>query len=118
MKLHHPKKPCAECPWRRDVAAGQFTADRYRALASTGEDMAMTLFACHKSPDERPFTCAGFLLRGGAHNLTLRLAYARGEIVPESVSDGGYPLYRDYREMAVANGVDPLDPALARVRSR
>lgn len=114
--LHHPKKPCGECPWRTDVEPGRFPADRYRALACTGEDMAQRLFACHKSADGRETVCAGFLLRGGVHNLTLRLAYARGEISPD-VSDGGYPLFDDYRAMAIANGVAATDPALQKVRS-
>lgn len=118
MGLVHPKKPCAECPWRTDVEPGRFGADRFRELASTGEDMAMKLFACHKSADEQPTVCAGFLLRGAAHNLSLRLAYSRGEIIPENVSDGGYPLFAGYREMAVANGVDPRDPALRNVRGQ
>jgi hypothetical protein len=118
VKLVYPKKPCAECPWRTDVEPGAFTADRFRALANTAHDMAMSLFACHKSGDDRPTVCAGFLLRGGRHNLTLRLAYARGEIVPEGVDDGGYPLFADYRAMAVANGVPADDPALRLCRGR
>lgn len=86
-------------------------------LASTAEDLASRVFACHKSSDDHPLVCAGFLLRGASHNLSLRLAYARGEIVPENVTDGGYPLFSGYRDMAVANGVPSDDPALRRVRN-
>ena len=59
--------------------------------------------------------CAGFLERGAAHNLTVRLAYMRDEIEPMDRS-GGEDLFDDYREMAVANGVDPLDPMLGPCR--
>lgn len=116
MKLTYPKKPCAECPWRTDVPVGSFSAERYRALAPSAYDMGQMLFACHKSADKHPTVCAGFLLRSAAHNLTLRLAYARHEIVPENVEDGGYPLFADYRCMAVANGVPPDAPELHNCR--
>lgn len=114
MKIDYPKKPCAECPWRCDVAPGHFSADRFRALANTAHDIASAIFSCHKSSEDRPTACAGFLLRGAAHNLALRLAYSRGDV--GEVSDGGYPLYRDYRAMAVANGVPANDPALRHCR--
>lgn len=42
--------PCAECPWRRDVPPGQFTAERFEALrVSAGAPGAEV---CH-SPDVR-----------------------------------------------------------------
>ena len=50
------------------------------------------------------------------NNLGLRLQMAMGKIDPGAVSDGGFPLYDDYRAMAVANGVDPDDPVLAGCR--
>jgi hypothetical protein len=78
--------------------------------------MALKIFACHKSTDEHPPVCAGFLLRGAAHNLSVRLAFARGEINPHAVSDFGYPLFPSYVAMAVANGVRADHPALALCR--
>lgn len=106
-----PRKPCAECPWRQDVAPGQFTADRFRDLAGTSYDMVEKVFACHKSAEDRPTICAGFLTRGAAHNRTIRLAYAKGQLDPLDRS-GGLPLYSGSRAMAIANGVDPEDIAL------
>lgn len=113
-----PKKPCAECPWRKDVVPGQFKPGRFVALASTSYDMSSTIFACHKSIAGRDTACAGFILRGAAHNLALRLAYCRGDIKPDQVSDGGYPLFDNYRDMAVANGVPIIDPVLRLCRER
>lgn len=96
-----------------DVEQGEFAADDFRRLAHTAYDMDHRIFTCHKSQEDKPMVCAGFLLRGAAHNLTVRLNYghARGQ-----VQDGGYPLYPDYRAMAVANGVDEDDPVLVRCR--
>ncbi len=110
--MRAPKKPCAECPWRKDVPTGRFPPERYRALAHTAYDIAEKVFACHKSTEEEPIACAGFVLRGGLHNLSLRLAYARGSITRDSVTDGGYPLFGNYREVAAANGVSATDPVL------
>jgi hypothetical protein len=59
--------------------------------------------------------CAGFLLRGADHNLAVRLGYYNGRF-KDDVSDDGLALHANYRAMAVANGVDPDDPALADCR--
>lgn len=109
--MKHIKTPCAECPWRKDVAPGQFPPERFRALAGCAEDLATTVFACHKSPEQEPFACAGFLLMASAHNLSVRMSR-------QSFADvaSPYPLHATYRRMAIANGVRPNDPALARCR--
>jgi hypothetical protein len=112
--MGHPSKPCTECPWRRDVAPGRFPPERFELLASTAYDMSPVQFACHKSPEDREFACAGFLLRGSDHNFAVRRQRMRGEI--GKVSDGGFPLFDSYREMAIANGVDPDHVILKRCR--
>lgn len=78
--------------------------------------MAERLFACHKSTDGKDVVCAGFLARGADHNLTIRLAYIQGELTFERDRDGGLALFEGFREMAVANGVDPTDPVLGPCR--
>jgi hypothetical protein len=86
-------------------------------MAHTAADMDRKLFQCHRTDAGRPLVCAGFLERGADHNMTVRLSYVRGDLDPRDRS-GSLPLYADYREMAIANGVDPDDPALASCRSR
>lgn len=113
--MPHPKKPCDECPWRVDVPVGKFSPERFASLAGTAGDISFTVFACHKSPDDRPMPCAGAILRQ-PHNLRLRLLASAGEINPEAVGDGGFPLFENYRAMAVANGVPPDAIALRHVR--
>jgi hypothetical protein len=115
MKNYAPA-PCAECPWRTDVPPGRFPPARFIALAKTAYDMALEQFACHKAPDSRAFGCAGFVLRGATHNLGARLSINAQRLDPRAVSSP-FPLYCDYREMAVANGVEPDHPALAACRS-
>ena len=109
------REPCAECPWRKDAPVGAFPAEAFRISADTAYDQSDRAFSCHMSGAEKAATCAGFLLRGATHNLGIRMRYAFGDIEPGSVTSD-VPLYRSYREMAEANGVDPDDPKLARCR--
>jgi len=110
------KTPCEQCPWREDVPTGVFPAEAYRHSAHTAYDAAMSTFACHMAGAQHPATCAGFLLRHGAHNLSVRIALSGERIDLDKISDGGFPIYETYRDMAVANGVDPDDPVLKPVR--
>jgi|SRR5450830_24289 len=104
------RKPCKKCPWRKD-SVGEFPAEAFRHSARTAYDMATSVFSCHSTGTEKPSTCAGFLMRGAAHNLSIRLSYFRREI-GEDLNENGLDLFESYREMAVANGVDPDDPIL------
>jgi len=108
-------RPFAECPWRLDVAPGQFPPERFAALAHTAYDMSLGQFACHKSPEGGEFGCAGFVLRGAVHNLGARLAMHRGVLDPDAVTSD-VPLHPNYRAMAIAHGVDPDDPVLRACR--
>lgn len=110
----HCKRPCAQCPWRKD-AVGIFPPDAFRHSAVTAYDMAPNTFGCHSRPTASPATCAGFLLVGAEHNLRVRMQRSRGAWL--DVTADGHDLFTSYREMAIANGVDPEDPALARCRS-
>lgn len=109
------RQPCSDCPWRVD-AVGQFPAEAFRHSAQTAYDMSQHTFACHQSGQKRPAVCAGFLLRGGAHNLAVRLGHLSGRFKGD-VSDGGIELHESYRAMAIANGVASEDPVLAPCRS-
>lgn len=108
------RKPCKSCPWRVD-AVGEFPAEAFRHSAQTAYDMARETFACHETGTKKPATCAGFLLRGADHNLSVRLGYMSDRYKGD-VSDGGHELHENYRAMAIANGVSPDDPILAPCR--
>lgn len=108
------REPCPKCPWRVD-ATGEFPAKAFRHSASTAYDLAENTFACHDSGSRKPALCAGFLLRGSHHNLSIRLKMIRGEHFGD-VHDGGHELHANYREMAIANGVAADDPVLAPCR--
>jgi hypothetical protein len=107
-------RPCATCPWRVDQI-GEFPAEAFRHSANTAYDMATHTFACHSTGKRAPATCAGFLLRGAAHNLMIRMKLSKMQ-KPFDVRDGGHELFPNYRAMAIANGVAPDDPVLAPCR--
>jgi len=104
------KKPCRGCPWVEENA-GTFPAEAFRLSANTACDMAQKQFACHESGTNKPATCAGFLLRGADHNLSVRMARLKGErfmgLAPDERA-----LFADYRAMAIGNGVPADDPAI------
>lgn len=104
------RKPCSDCPWRVD-AVGEFPPEAFRHSAATAYDMSDRTFACHQSGAQKPAICAGFLLRGADHNLTIRLKRLQG-LITDDVHAGGVALHRNYRAMATANGVDPSDAIL------
>src|SRR5579883_1177505 len=73
---------CQECPWRKDVPVGKFPPERYVALRQTCEQGFNSIFACHRSPDDAPQACVGFLLVDGSNNWTARLAAIEGKFDP------------------------------------
>lgn len=95
---------------------GEFPAEAFRHSAHTAYDMAQEGFACHQSGANKPATCAGYLLNGANHNMSFRLQVMSGSIDISTVSDGGHELFKSYRAMAVANGVDDSDPILVQCR--
>lgn len=115
-KAVYRRKPCAECPWRKDAPVGAFPPEAYRHSAETAHDLSNHQFSCHMSGANEPATCAGFLLRGAEDNLAVRMAMFEGRYDPTQVHDGGVELYEGYRSMAIANGVPPDDPAIAHCR--
>lgn len=110
------RRPCGGCPWVVDND-GSFPADAFRHSARTAYDLAREKFACHEMGTDKPMTCAGFLLRGAEHNLAVRMAVMAGDLDPDQVRDDGRTLHKSYRDMAIANGVDPDDPTLGPCRS-
>lgn len=108
------RRPCPTCPWRTD-AVGEFPAEAFRHSAHTAYDMSERPFGCHQAGVKTPKICAGYLLRGADHRLTVRVARMKGKIA-DDVSDAGIDLFDSYRDMAEANGVDPDDPVLSPCR--
>lgn len=110
------RRPCDGCPWRKSQTGG-FPAEAFRHSANTAEDMSRHTFGCHEAGIARPKVCAGFLLRGAEHNVSVRMKAMSGAIDFDSlVEPDDDDLHEGYISMAVANGVPREDPALERCR--
>lgn len=104
------KSPCAECPWVKSTAPGQFPRANYERLRNTtgepGKEAPWdaSLFACHKSSEENEMPCAAWLASVGFENLRVRILLSEGKIPPEAMQPGDdWPeLHESYDEMMEA----------------
>ncbi|HCH7474719.1 TPA: hypothetical protein NQI75_005376 [Pseudomonas aeruginosa] len=64
-KLPHIKKPCRDCPFRKDTLQGWLGNERMTEI------LAAESFVCHKKTDMQ---CAGHMLINGQANAFVRLA--------------------------------------------
>ncbi len=87
--LPHCKRPCANCPFRKDAPAGWLGADRMREI------LAAPLFTCHKTNAPNRLQCAGHMLVKGpandfvslANQLRIQLNLSGSELVFEQEED-------------------------------
>lgn len=110
--LPRVRRPCAECPWRRDQPTGRFPAERFESLRETVEGpdgsapIGAPLFACHRTSPDAPSACAGWLAVEGAGHVGVRLAVVGNRLDPTALTPApGWPdLYESFDEMSRANG--------------
>ena len=107
-------RPCASCPYRRDVPSGIWTAEEYDKLPAydggTADQLAASAFAlfhCHSQPAS---LCAGWVgCHDMDHNLAVRLnARDVDPAVHEYVSP--VPLFASGAEAAEHGKRDLSDP--------
>ena len=67
MNLPNIKKPCTNCPFRKDTTKGWLSSDRMKQYLSSGS------FTCHKTEAPR-LQCAGHMIIKGINNDFVRLA--------------------------------------------
>ena len=101
--------PCKDCPFRKGVEklaeSEKFSKERYEALQSTvKQGLGQPVFACHKSTEEAPLACVGYLLVEGGINFSVRIAVIEKRL-DFSKLFCKEELYESYEEMAKANGV-------------
>ncbi len=105
---------CPTCPWKK-ANAGRFPPEAFKHSARTAYDMSQHIFSCHSAGLKEPTTCAGFLLRGAEHNMSVRMAVIRKQLTSKP-DEPDEPLFEGYRSMAIGNGVSPDDEALGACR--
>jgi len=106
----HRERPCARCPWRRDVDVNGFSDADMRKLAQAdgapGAEAGLDApqMACHLDQPETAYPlrlCAGWLAVVGRHHLPTRLAVLAGRLPAHALDPGpGWPaLWCSLREM-------------------
>lgn len=109
------RKPCNNCPYRRDAPTEFWHREEFeKLLESDADPLNGHLFACHKSidilPEDRP-ACIGWLLdqrKRGLPSIQLRLKLMRDPVlleVLEQATDDGLDLFDSIEEMCAANNV-------------
>lgn len=91
--IHPPApRPCASCPYRRDVPSGVWHPDEYAKLPDYDEPTPFQptgVFLCHQVNGR---ACAGWAgCHDMTHNLAIRLAESTGDITPDDADE-----LRDY----------------------
>jgi hypothetical protein len=103
-----PAVLCPNCPFRRaSPKAGEpggsvpVSSDlgTMRAVARNFVGDGMKVMQCHKSTDEQPKACAGFLSVVGYESIGVRLAVMRGIVRAEDVGRRRRGLYGSLAEM-------------------
>ena len=101
------KKPCDNCPWRRDAPVGYWDPEHFRDIWRNCQDDGMSLMLCHKSrlDEDIKVPCAGAILVLGFASIGIRIATMRGTIDPAEYGADGLELYSTFAEMLEANGI-------------
>jgi hypothetical protein len=108
------RKPCASCPYRKDVPIGTWHRSEFEnLLANDADEMNGSLFGCHKyrhRPPEEHEACVGWVLDQKARGIPairLRMALMTNEeavTLLQEATDGGHPLHASLHAMCFANG--------------
>jgi Family of unknown function (DUF6283) len=101
------KKPCDNCPWRRDALPGYWDPQHFRDIWQSCQDDGQALMLCHKSkPGEKVnIPCAGYVIVVGYESIGVRIATTLGRLNPEEYKTDE-PLYETFEEMMDANEVE------------
>lgn len=100
------RKPCADCPWRKDAETDVWSKERFQMLAVDCRDDGMKAMACHKSGQEQPYACAGFLAQVGYESVGVRILAMQGGETPDDIYTNGLDLFETFEQMLEANDVE------------
>jgi hypothetical protein len=99
------KKPCSNCPYRKDAPKAHWDISEFIRLLDTESDQLGTVFGCHKNNGT---VCAGWMIHQINNNLpsiALRYKLMKMAVTSEELEQFSSPheMYEDVREMCEAN---------------
>jgi hypothetical protein len=111
-KSERCRKPCANCPWRKDAPTEHWDRQHFLDIWRNCQDDGLGLMACHKAslvaaPADKPI-CQGWVRVMGYKSIGVRIAMVRGRVTDREIKDRkGLRLYGSFEEMLRANNVTP-----------
>jgi hypothetical protein len=106
------KKPCDNCPWRRDAPREYWDPEHFVEIWRNCQDDGTHVMLCHKASrlreeQARTLVCRGWVQVLGFDAIGVRLAVMSGRISADDVpAEGDAELYASFEEMMDANGVE------------
>ena len=102
------RKPCDNCPWRKDAPPGHWDPAHFRDIWRNCQDDGHALMLCHKSkPAEKiEIPCAGAVVVLGFKSIGIRIAALRGKLDVDAYASD-VPLFPTFLAMLRANGIRP-----------
>lgn len=107
MKL---RRPCANCPWRKDAPRGHWHPDHFTSIWRNCQDDGTHVMACHKTPSgsAEVIPCQGWVRAIGFDSIGLRILVMTGKVSMEEVDDKDGPeLFPSFLAMMRANKAKP-----------
>jgi len=105
VKPFECKKPCNNCPYRKDAPLQHWDKFEYEKLLKQENDYFGSVYGCHKNNGS---TCIGWLMKQNENNfpsIALRLSLSTNKVSREYLDSLNSPseLYKDVHEMIKAN---------------
>jgi hypothetical protein len=117
-RSHLVRKPCDNCPWRKDAPTRYWHPDHFKDIWASCQDDGTNMMLCHKTNEQTPearkshrLICQGWLRVMGFDAIGVRLAVIQGYASAEEVNDRKVvptaTLYPSFAAMLEANGITP-----------
>lgn len=106
------RKPCDNCPWRRDAPTEYWDSDHFRDIWNNCQDDGMSVMLCHKATalpkaERGNLPCQGWARVMGYEAIGVRIAVIQGVLTDDEVNDrDAVDLYDSFEEMLEANGIE------------
>jgi hypothetical protein len=106
------RRPCGNCPWRKDAPTEYWDAGHFREIWVNCQDDGLHVMACHyasqvAAPADKPI-CQGWVRVMGFAAIGVRIAFVKGRVTEREIEDREGPeLYESFEAMLRANKVTP-----------
>jgi hypothetical protein len=106
------RRPCANCPWRKDAPREYWDPEHFREIWQGCQDDGLHMMLCHHAsqvaePADKPI-CQGWVRVMGYEAIGVRIALIRERVSWNEIEDREGPeLFATFDDMLVANGIAP-----------